>query len=312
MLLIFLLSFLPSFLKNFLYSLIGFKLGDNVSIGPGVIINSTHFEMKDRAKIKPFTVILSNDFLMKADSQISSFSFLYCSKIILDKYAKISPLAIIMSSAKSSSFFLGRHSQVFPFCWIEPEEGVYIGNDSGIGGHTLIFTHGVWTDYLQGGPIQRAPVHIGNGVWLPWRVFIMPGTNIADNSIIAAGSVMSGKTNTGDLYAGIPAKLVKPNYIGKRPSQEVIEKTQEIFNFFKKNYHPIKYLINSFDQDTEIIFFINSPSKEDFTKIQNKKCHFIDYESKKYYYPDKINFQILECFRRFGIRLDIEKLNRCI
>ena len=54
------------------------------------------------------------------------------------------------------------------------------------------------------------PISIGNNVWLCANVTICSGVNIADNSIVAAGAVVtSDLEETGCLYGGIPAKLIK-------------------------------------------------------------------------------------------------------
>lgn len=55
-----------------------------------------------------------------------------------------------------------------------------------------------------------SPIVIGNKVWIASRSLILKGTNIPDNSIIGAASVV-GKVldNAGALYAGIPAKMIR-------------------------------------------------------------------------------------------------------
>lgn len=56
-----------------------------------------------------------------------------------------------------------------------------------------------------------APVSIGDGVWLCANSMVMPGVSIAPRIIVAAGSVVTKNlTREGWLYAGIPAKPIKP------------------------------------------------------------------------------------------------------
>lgn len=106
---------------------------------------------------------------------------------------------------------VGNFSRIFPFCWLEPGEGIKIGNHVGIGGHSLIFTHGVWSNFLQGGPVSFGPVVIEDNVWLPWRVFVMPNVTIGANSIIGANSTVTKSVPAHSLAAGSPAKVIKEN-----------------------------------------------------------------------------------------------------
>ncbi|MBP3923778.1 acyltransferase [bacterium] len=57
---------------------------------------------------------------------------------------------------------------------------------------------------------QPKPVIIGNHVWVGYNVKILKGTEIADNTILGACSVVSGKFNEPNvIIAGNPARVVK-------------------------------------------------------------------------------------------------------
>jgi len=57
-----------------------------------------------------------------------------------------------------------------------------------------------------------APVNIGDHVWIGSRVIINKGTELANNTVIAAGSVITGKfKEAGTLLAGVPASVKKNN-----------------------------------------------------------------------------------------------------
>jgi hypothetical protein len=92
---------------------------------------------------------------------------------------------------------------------INPTKPVVIGDDTGIGGHCLIFTHGAWLSNLEGYPVTYEPVTLGKSVWLPWRVFLMPGTTIGDGSVIGANSLVSGTIPPMSLAVGSPAKVIR-------------------------------------------------------------------------------------------------------
>ena len=50
------------------------------------------------------------------------------------------------------------------------------------------------------------PVYIGDNVFIGWCSTILPGAVIGENSIIGAGSVVSGVIEANSVYAGNPAK----------------------------------------------------------------------------------------------------------
>jgi hypothetical protein len=52
-------------------------------------------------------------------------------------------------------------------------------------------------------------VTLGKSVWLPWRVFVMPGSTIGDGSVIGANSLVSGTIPPYSLALGTPAKVIK-------------------------------------------------------------------------------------------------------
>lgn len=58
-------------------------------------------------------------------------------------------------------------------------------------------------------PAIEDPVIIGNNVWIGTRVIILPGVEIGDNSIIAAGAVVSKSFGPNSIIGGVPAKLIK-------------------------------------------------------------------------------------------------------
>jgi hypothetical protein len=86
---------------------------------------------------------------------------------------------------------------------------VHIGDDTGIGGKCTIFTHGSWQNQLDGYPVTFAPVTIGNNVWIPWQVFVMPGVTIGDGATIGASSLVTRDVPAGSLAVGSPAKVIR-------------------------------------------------------------------------------------------------------
>lgn len=102
---------------------------------------------------------------------------------------------------------MGRNSH------INIARGVTIGNEFGCGIETKIFTHGAYLDaYNLGAPVQWGEVKIGNNVWMP-NAWVNPGVDIGDNVVISARSLVNISLPSGVLAGGIPAKILKNNYM---------------------------------------------------------------------------------------------------
>lgn len=86
-------------------------------------------------------------------------------------------------------------------CSLNCKFKISIGNDCVFGQNIKIYDHNhEFTDYLK--PIRKQgynlkSVKIGNNCWIGSNVVILPGTKIGSNSIIGAGSVISGEIPEG-------------------------------------------------------------------------------------------------------------------
>ena len=58
-------------------------------------------------------------------------------------------------------------------------------------------------------PCYAKPVVIGNNVWLAAGVTVCPGVTIGDNSVIAAGSVVTHDVPPNVLAGGVPCRVIR-------------------------------------------------------------------------------------------------------
>lgn len=96
--------------------------------------------------------------------------------------------------------------------------GVEIGDRVFIGPNVGIYTANHPTDVRrrEKGYEWALPVKIGNKVWIGGGVTILPGVTIGDNTVIAAGSVVTKDIPTNVVAAGNPCKVIKEAEEGDR------------------------------------------------------------------------------------------------
>ena len=204
-------GWMPSFLKAFIYrTFLGYRVGRGVKFGPGSVVSGTDVELGDFVEIGALAVVQGRIIRMGAHSSIGTMSYVSCRVIEMGEDARIREQVFVGGpQLPESRFSLGARTIVLQMAYINPTKPVIIGDDTGIGGHTLIFTHGAWLNAFDGYPADYQPVTIGKSVWFPWRVFVMPGSVVGDGSVIGANSLVSGEIPPYSLAVGSPAKVIK-------------------------------------------------------------------------------------------------------
>lgn len=202
---------MPSALRAFAYrTVLGYRIGKGVKFGIGSAVVAREVEIADRAEIGMFAVVQGRSVTIGRHSSVGMMSYVSCERIEIGEDARIREQVFVGGpSLPESRFSLGDRTIVLQNTNINATKPVTIGHDTGIGGHCLIFSHGAWLNQLDGYPATYEPVTIGNSVWLPWRVFVMPGSIIGDGSVIGANSLVSGTIPPQSLAVGTPAKVIR-------------------------------------------------------------------------------------------------------
>ncbi len=228
-----LIGALPSFIKKMVYRLKGYRIGKGVSLSFGSVVLGRNVEIGDNTKVGFFTIIRGREIIIKNFVRIGSMSVIDTEKIFIDEDARINEQVYIGGmKTPQSSFHLGKRGIIMQLSYINPTLPVFIDDDTGIGGHCLLFTHGSWNSQLDGFPVKFAPIHLGKKVWLPWRVFIMPGVTVGDNVVVGANSMISTDLPSNCFAAGSPAKVIRQN-IPVKPDQSAQEgMLKDIFEDF--------------------------------------------------------------------------------
>ncbi len=109
---------------------------------------------------------------------------------------------------------IGSGTNIGDYTIIDLASDVSIGENVAIGPRVIIYTHdhnyaeeGITVPW-KGKP-HLNPVIIRNGAWIGANVTILPGVEVGENAIVAAGSVLTKSIAGNTIWAGVPAKLIK-------------------------------------------------------------------------------------------------------
>ncbi len=101
-------------------------------------------------------------------------------------------------------------------CYIQAINGIEVGINlrAGPGVKIMSANHDV-NDYDKHS--ASPPIKFGDDIWLGANVAILPGVELGNHTIVAAGAVVTKSFKNGNcILAGVPAKVVKelPDYSG--------------------------------------------------------------------------------------------------
>lgn len=101
--------------------------------------------------------------------------------------------------------FLGRG------CEFNAQVGITIGDDSSIasGCKFVDHDHGIVGDTIDAEPGRSGEITLGRHVWLGANVIVLRGVTIGDGAVIAAGAVVTKSIPPREIWAGVPARLVR-------------------------------------------------------------------------------------------------------
>lgn len=110
-------------------------------------------------------------------------------------------------------FRMGTRVHIATGCFIEVSDGgLIIGDDVLIGPNCSILTSKYVYDradvplHLQGN--TSSGVVIGRNVWIGANAVVLDGAELGDNSIVAAGAIVSGRIPPNSIVQGDPARVI--------------------------------------------------------------------------------------------------------
>ncbi|MFF3689982.1 hypothetical protein [Streptomyces sp. NPDC002187] len=187
-------------------------LGRNVHVGAGADLRAAHLSIGDNSEIAAGVKVLCADSFSTgpaaricAGVDIVARSFDAGRLLYVGPHSTVGGGGTLESTATvriADRVTIGPHNILNANCLID------IGSDVGSGQYVSIWTHGYHFAHsvLDGYSTAFEGVRIGDKVWLGYHCSIMPGADIGDSCIVAAGAVVAKSFPPRRLLAGVPAR----------------------------------------------------------------------------------------------------------
>jgi acetyltransferase-like isoleucine patch superfamily enzyme len=107
---------------------------------------------------------------------------------------------------------VGRNCYIGDEVYFDLAHTVYIGDNSVVSGRVSLLTHADCnrSRFVSSCfPRSCAPLTVGAGAWIGFGATLLPGCQVGDEAVVAAGALLRAHAPTRTLYAGVPAKLVR-------------------------------------------------------------------------------------------------------
>lgn len=107
---------------------------------------------------------------------------------------------------------IGKNVFINAGCHFQDQGGITIGDGAQIGHNVVLATlnHDLIPENRK--TVIPAPIIIGKNVWIGANSTILSGVTIGDNSVIAAGAVVTKDVPANVVAGGVPAKIIKSIY----------------------------------------------------------------------------------------------------
>ena len=126
------------------------------------------------------------------------------------------PAHLMIDNAVSGDYRnlrLGRLAYLGKGCFLDLVEPIEIEDEASVSGGCILLTHGdpgtgrfMEQTYF---PRETGPIHIGRYAWIGAGAVLLPGVQIGECSMVAAGAVVTADVEPFTVVAGTPARVVR-------------------------------------------------------------------------------------------------------
>ncbi len=108
-----------------------------------------------------------------------------------------------------TNLYIGKNVFINFDCTFLALGGIIIEDNVLIGPKVSMLSEGHPLDPEQRDSLVPGKVHIKKNAWIGANATILPGVTIGENSVVAAGAVVSKDVPDNTVVAGVPAKVIK-------------------------------------------------------------------------------------------------------
>lgn len=130
-------------------------------------------------------------------------------KIISYLHMRINPIGY----ARKIGVKIGKRCRIGVEEWGSEPYLISIGDEVLLSSQVTFINHDGATWVFRNKPEYKGvtkfgQIKIGNRCFVGWGALFLPGAEMGDNSVLAAGAVLSQKIPAGEIWGGVPAKRI--------------------------------------------------------------------------------------------------------
>lgn len=104
---------------------------------------------------------------------------------------------------------VGKNVFINADCKLQDQGGITIDDGALIGHGVVLATLNHDMDPEKRQQLHPAPIHIGKRVWIGANATVTSGVTIGDNSVVAAGAVVTKDVPANTVVGGVPARKIR-------------------------------------------------------------------------------------------------------
>lgn len=130
-------------------------------------------------------------------------------KIISYVYMRVDPIGY----ARKIGVKIGKGCRIGITEWGSEPYLISIGDEVLLSSRVAFINHDGATWVFRNRPEYKGvskfgQIKVGNRCFIGWGATLLPGAEMGDNSVLAAGAVLSKKIPAGEIWGGVPAKYI--------------------------------------------------------------------------------------------------------
>jgi maltose O-acetyltransferase len=120
-------------------------------------------------------------------------------------------ISVIGSRGSWRNVTIGRQCFINDGCTFDAAGPIELGDEVNLGQGVLITTssHVIGAPERRAGQLKPEPVRIGHGAWIASRAVVLPGVEVGEGAIVAAGAVVARSVAPNTLVGGVPARVIR-------------------------------------------------------------------------------------------------------